>query len=1500
MQTFFAPISIAIFKMAPTSSESGRDGSELSRRSKRTVSRKAGATSALDKIRKFRETGERSKYEVGMVQDVYQVVNEDEYSDIVRKRQEEDWVIDDDGTGYVDDGREIFDDDLEEPADEKNAPKFKPKKPNVKKPALKPKTINKMLLAASAKAKKPKKEVLSLGEDDILSGLLKEAELPRPAPVKMSKGKGHILRTPTSYSSSIHTPRRLQDLSVVRQPIIKEEPKSPTTPTNHTKIFRVAKQKVTVKTELCDQMAAQYGGVPGEKMKIEDSDNILENMDTRFDDIPDDDMPEYNPGDDDFGGGDDNDDDDLGGADAIQALSKAEKVLDEKVKREVEDAKKPSYRNCAFPQKMTELPDNSGWETVLGSEDSQKQEVLPDVNVDSSSLPLQDIIGEKVLKFYWFDAYEDRLKQPGTVYLFGKVWIESAKAFVSCSVAVKNIERQIFILPRDKKREVDGSETDKPVEFIDVYQEFNDKIATKHRIMKFISRKVQKAYAFEIQDVPVMSDYLEVRYSAEYAQLPSDLSGETFSHVFGTNTSSLELLLLNRKMKGPCWLNIKMPQLPQQPVSWCKVEAVATKPDHLEVAMQQDAPPPMVVMSLSFRTMLNTKNHTHEILAVSALIHHEVSLDKAAPKQNFQYHFCGVSKPNDQMYPYDFKDLVRKKQTKIEITTSERALLGLFMAKIHRIDPDVLVGHDIYGFDLDLLLHRINACKIPHWSRLGRLKRAIMPKLSNGYANKGGSLLDRSITCGRMVCDVKISSKELIRCKSYDLTALSWSVLQSRREEIDQDEIPNKFNSSHELLHMFELTSMDALLSLKIMYELNVLPLALQITTIAGNIMARTLLGGRSERNEFLLLHAFNEKNFICPDKSFGKKQVAENFENDEDDKPKSSKKGRRKPAYAGGLVLDPKKGFYDKHILLLDFNSLYPSIIQEYNICFTTISRASIPANRTGEDEVVELPDPDLEPGILPTEIRKLVERRKQVKGMMKNHNRDSDQYLQYDIRQKALKLTANSMYGCLGFSHSRFYAKPLAALVTSKGREILMKTKELVQNLGLDVIYGDTDSIMINTNSNDLAEVRKMGNKVKSEVNKLYRLLEIDIDGIFKSMLLLKKKKYAAISISENEDGTLNEVKEMKGLDIVRRDWSDLAKDAGNYVLAQILSSQARESIVENIHDYLTSVGENVAEGKVDLQKFIINKQLTKSPLDYPDKKSLPHVNVALRMLSKGRKVNAGDTIPYVICDDGSTLAATQRSYHPDEFCKSETLKIDVKYYLANQVHPVVSRLCDPIDGTDAAHIAQCLGLDPSGYRGNSAARNDETDAMLGGQAQMTDEERFKDCERFRVKCKGPDCGQEATLESTPFSVNDICPNCKIQYSTGTVCNQLTVTMRRHIKEYYMGWQKCDDPSCGYLTRQVPLTRHRGAATCPACCRAQLHAVYSDTALYTQLLYFSRLFDWDIALKNSKNDKKSQFDERRMKPFYSAVHSTVAKFLDANGYSEVSLTKLFSDFAF
>jgi DNA polymerase alpha subunit A len=114
-------------------------------------------------------------------------------------------------------------------------------------------------------------------------------------------------------------------------------------------------------------------------------------------------------------------------------------------------------------------------------------------------------------------------------------------------------------------------------------------------------------------------------------------------------------------------------------------------------------------------------------------------------------------------------------------------------------------------------------------------------------------------------------------------------------------------------------------------------------------------MGGRSERNEFLLLHAFTEKNFIVPDKQYGKKPIRHIDEFDMDDagieqQQKKVRKGKRKPAYAGGLVLEPRKGLYDKLILLMDFNSLYPSIIQEYNICFTTINLGGLPSSNETE----------------------------------------------------------------------------------------------------------------------------------------------------------------------------------------------------------------------------------------------------------------------------------------------------------------------------------------------------------------------------------------------------------------------------------------------------------------------------------------------------------------------------------------------------------------------
>ncbi|XP_065114338.1 DNA polymerase alpha catalytic subunit [Paramisgurnus dabryanus] len=1442
-------------------------------RSRREKKEKVGRKSALEQLKRAKK-GEKVKYEVEEFTSVYEEVDEEQYSKLVRERQDDDWIIDDDGTGYVEDGREIFDDDLADDALEKASKgkaggKGGDSKKNIKKMSVsKPNSIKNMFM--NSNVKKPVEKDVDLSKDDLLGDILQDLHSEKsvvltPPPVITLKKKKMLGSPMNPFSVKPQVPKELPEVQMSKpRPVVTRAPPAEPSP-------RPAARISSSKPAATQQIKKPKTEEPKEEA-------------VEFDEIDFDEPME------------------------------AEMVEEEEpVKVKVESESPPSLKvepksEPKDEMLMSELVGGMGWEKM---EETDSIQTPVEVQVDASRLPLvEGPDGDMVFRFYWQDAFEDQYSQPGVVYLFGKVWIESAKAHVSCCVAVRNIDRTMYLLPREHKVNLStGETTDTPVGMMDVYQEFNS-LSEKFKIMKFKSKPVTKNYAFEIPDVPSQSEYLEVKYSAELPPLPAELKGSTFSHVFGTNTSSLEHFLLNRKIHGPCWLDVKTPQLSGQPVSWCKVEAIAQKGDLISV-VKDLPPPPLVIMSISLKTVQNPKTHQNEIVSLAALIHHTFPLDKAPPRPPYQTHFCVVSKPNDCVFPYDFQDAVRKKNGIVEIAGTERALLGFFLAKMHKIDPDVLVGHDIFGFDLEVLLQRINVCKVPHWSKIGRLRRANMPKLGgrSGFAEK-------SATCGRLVCDIEISAKELIRCKSYHLTELVAQILKTERVVVPPENIRNFYSDSPHLLYLLELTWMDAKMILQIMCELNVLPLALQITNIAGNVMSRTLMGGRSERNEYLLLHAFHEKNFIVPDKLFFKKPQQDHGEDDDADPGKSkSNKGRKKAAYAGGLVLEPKVGFYDKFILLLDFNSLYPSIIQEFNICFTTVERgATNSSKKTQEedDEIPELPDQSLEMGILPKEIRKLVERRKQVKQLMKQQDLNPDLYMQYDIRQKALKLTANSMYGCLGFSFSRFYAKPLAALVTHKGREILMHTKEMVQRMNLEVIYGDTDSIMINSNSTNLEEVFKLGNKVKSEVNKLYKLLEIDIDGVFKSLLLLKKKKYAALMVEPQGDGKYTTKQELKGLDIVRRDWCDLAKECGNYVIGQILSDQSRDTIVENIQKHLIEVGEKVASGSIPLNMFEINKALTKDPQDYPDKKSLPHVHVALWINSQGgKKVKAGDTVSYIICQDGSNLPASQRAYALEQLQKQQGLSLDTQYYLSQQVHPVVGRICEPIEGIDAVLIATWLGLDPSHFRAQQQhQREDEGDNFLGAPAQLTDEERYRDCEKFTFSC--PDCGTENiydnVFEGTGSALEPSLKSCCHIQCMGSVLdhpirimNKLQLDIRRHIRRYYSGWLLCEDQACQNRTRRLPIAFSRSGPICPACLRSTLRPEYSEKALYNQLSFYRYIFDWDYAINKvlSVEDKQRfKIGWKEEKEVYRKLKDVIDNVLATSGYSEVNLAKLFQAF--
>ena len=505
--------------------------------------------------------------------------------------------------------------------------------------------------------------------------------------------------------------------------------------------------------------------------------------------------------------------------------------------------------------------------------------------------------------------------------------------------------------------------------------------------------------------------------------------------------------------------------------------------------------------------------------------------------------------------------------------------------------------------------------------------------------------------------------------------------------------------------------------------------------------------------------------------------------------------------------------------------------------------------------------------------------------------------------------------MYGCLGFSNSRFFAQPIAALVTAMGRETLQRTVDIATNaVGLDVIYGDTDSIMINTRITDPVDFRKvleLGEKVKHEVNKLYKTLELEIDGTFRSMLLLKKKKYAAVTADIGPNGELQFGKETKGLDLVRRDWCIQSKDSGRYVLDQILSGQDKELVVKNIHDHLEALAEQMREGALPLEKYVITKGLSKHPNEYPDGKSQPHVQVAKQMLKSNCPVNMGDHIPYIICEPLEeekelNLSPVERARHPEEVRRSSgLLKPDVEWYLTQQILPPISRLCEPIDGTSQSLLAMKLGLDAKKYCQlirSPAEIDDEELVDYTPASALPDEERFKGVEKLIIQCRS--CRESSEfpgvllLSSEGIIVGGLrCNNVECEHPQlwgqpshaeclAKISNAVRRLIRLKMQEYYAGVVQCDDPICGLKTRQVSV-----ACNCLARgCNGKMRSLVTERTLYTQLKYLDSLFDFSHAVEQHSKIPKLELLKalsKHDKVCFEELHGMTNGFLQQSAYN-------------
>ncbi len=360
----------------------------------------------------------------------------------------------------------------------------------------------------------------------------------------------------------------------------------------------------------------------------------------------------------------------------------------------------------------------------------------------------------------------------------------------------------------------------------------------------------------------------------------------------------------------------------------------------------------------------------------------------------------------------------------------------------------------------------------------------------------------------------------------------------------------------------------------------------------------------------------------------------------------------RRYFPYAGGMVLTPKKGLHE-NIAVLDFKSLYPNIMIKYNISPDTYVD---PGVEVPEEKVYVAPEVGHRflkepPGIYKKILERLISARDELRVKLKSLAVESPSYRLYDARQKAIKVITNAVYGYAGWLGARWYIKPVAEAATAWGRHTIRSTLELARELGLNVIYGDTDSVFVEY---DEEKINRLLSMVKEKLG-----LELRPDKVYVRVLFTEaKKRYCGLL----EDGRMDYV----GFEIVRGDWTEAAKKVQEEVLRIIL----KEKSPDKARDFVVEYVSKLRERRIPLRDLVIWKSITRPIEEY--KVNAPHIEAAKILIGKGWTVYPGDKVGYVIVSGSGPIYKRAVPYN-----LASIEDIDIEYYISKQIIPPVERI-------------------------------------------------------------------------------------------------------------------------------------------------------------------------------------------------------------------------------
>jgi DNA polymerase I len=565
----------------------------------------------------------------------------------------------------------------------------------------------------------------------------------------------------------------------------------------------------------------------------------------------------------------------------------------------------------------------------------------------------------------------------------------------------------------------------------------------------------------------------------------------------------------------------------------------------------------------------------------------------------------------------------KKKLFKMDDGNDDSIVITGFLEFLREYDPHIIVGYNSDAFDWPYLISRAKK----HGIALSVGKDGSQPKYDD--ARKTVKV------AGRLNVDLyRVAARDLdaVKVKKLENVADYLDVMsKEERVNLSPAEITQYWNSEEdkrEILYEYALD--DAVSTIGIAAKL--LPIQYELTRMVRYPLDDTSKMGRGRMVEsFLSAEAYKSNELVPP------------------------KRGK-KESYAGGFVLDPKEGLHE-NVACLDFSSMYPSIMVSFNISPDTIAHGESDGGFHVAPEVghMFLKHPD---GFFKRILSSLIERRKTIKGKMARCNEQERKIL--DIEQKGIKILTNAFYGYTGWSAARWYRRECAEATAAWGRYFIKTAIEKATTLGLEVIYGDTDSVFVKMEGNR-SELIDKAERIADEISRELPL-ELAIDDIYDVIFFTdKKKRYAGLT----QEGEIV----VRGLEIRRGDWCELAKELQSGVIRIIL----QEKNPGKAMDFVKGVILKIERGEIPLEELVIYKTLTKRIQSYESQQA--HVVAAKRAVEKGITYDVGSKVPYVILRDNKANMSVSDRAHPAELVSKND--IDYDYYIHHQIIPVSMRI-------------------------------------------------------------------------------------------------------------------------------------------------------------------------------------------------------------------------------